>query len=204
MYEIVKLLGEPHVTGTRAMTLTLARCCRCGTEQRILKQNVDRANRERREYCALCLEDSFHRMTGTRFWSIWRHMVSRASNPRDKDFVRYGAAGRGVCEEWFSFANFYRDMFPSYRDDLTIDRRDNSRGYSKENCRWVSNAVQQSNKINNRVLRFQGRDMHLAEFCRTAGVSRGAITPRLNMGMTAEEALADYEMSPYPKHRKPR
>ena len=111
-------------------------------------------------------------MTDTRIWRIWQGMVRRATNPEDKDFKRYGAAGRGVSEEWLSFHNFYRDMQQGYRDDLTLDRRDNSLGYSKENCRWVTNLVQQSNKINNRVIHFQGKDMHLAEFCRRAGVSR--------------------------------
>jgi hypothetical protein len=204
MYEIVKTLDEKHVTPTREMTLILARCCHCGVVQKVLEQNVRRANRSGRKHCALCREETFHRMTGTRFWSIWRHMVARATDPNSPDFARYGAAGRGVCSEWLDFKKFYNDMFDGYRDDLTIERIDNSKGYSKENCRWATNMEQQSNKNNNRVIHFQGRDMHLAEFCRVTGTNRVPISTRLNRGMSPEEALVDYATSTYPKNRKSR
>jgi hypothetical protein len=186
------------------MTVVCARCLNCGRKQNVLLQNASRANRLRRKCCKHCLPDTFHLMTGTRFWRIWKGMVSRATDPRNKDFARYGGAGRGVCEDWLAFENFYRDMHAGYADDLTIDRKDNSGGYSLENCRWVPNLVQQSNKNNNRAIRYGGRDMHLAEFCRVTGLSRGAATPRLNSGMTGDEAVLDYRNSRYKKNRKSR
>lgn len=204
MFEILEQLPEKHVTPTREMTLVSARCSNCQRVQTVLEQNVRRANRLQRKHCQHCLPDTFHMMTGTRFWRIWKGMVSRATDPRNKDYVMYGGSGRGVCEEWLRFENFYRDMHEGYADHLTIDRRDNSKGYSPDNCRWVSNLIQQSNKGNNRAVRYQGRDMHLAEFCRVAGVSRGAVTPRLNSGMTGDEAMVDYQKSRYKKNRKPR
>lgn len=131
-------------------------------------------------------------------------MKGRATDPENVDYARYGGAGRGVSEDWLVFENFYRDMFSMYADNLTIERVDNSQGYSKQNCRWASNMEQQANKMNNRVIHYQGRDMHLAEFCRVTGSNRGAVTPRLNSGMTADEALRDYHKSTYPKNRKSR
>ena len=204
MYEIVKVLDGKRVTPTAALTLTLARCCHCGRMRTIAKQHVVRANRLGRKHCPDCLKDTFHYLTNTRIWRIWKGMLGRATDPENPDFVRYGASGRGVCEEWLVFANFYRDMSPGYAEHLTIERVDNSEGYSKGNCRWATNMEQQANKNNNRVLRYQGRDMHLAEFCRVAGVTRGAISPRLNAGMSPEQALADYAMSRYPRYRAPR
>jgi len=204
MYEILEVLDEKRVTSTQALTLTLARCCHCGTERTILLQNALRANRRGSKRCPACVEETFHRMTDTRFWRIWKGMKDRATNPDSPDYQRYGAAGRGVDESWLIFENFYRDMHQGYADHLTIERVDNTKGYSKANCRWATNMEQQSNKENNRVIHYQGRSMHLAEFCRVAGVSRGAISPRLNQGMTAEEALKDYAASTYKKGRKPR
>jgi hypothetical protein len=131
-------------------------------------------------------------------------MRNRASVTKDRDYHRYGAVGRGVSEDWLVFENFYKDMSPTYRDHLTLDRINNAKGYSRENCRWATTMQQQSNKNNNRKIRYQGEDIHLAEFCRRAGVNRGAITPRLDMGMTGDEAMEDYQKSTYKKGRKSR
>jgi hypothetical protein len=204
MYEILKILDEKRVTPTREMTLTLARCCHCGHEDVVTKQNVDRANRAGRKRCSKCVEDTFHHMTGTRFWSIWKGMKARATDPLSPDYHRYGGAGRGICSDWLDFKNFHRDMFEGYRNDLTIDRVDNTRGYSKDNCRWISIFEQQANKNNNRLVEYQGDRMHLAEFCRRAGVGRGAIVPRLDKGMSGDEAVADYTKSRYKRGRKSR
>lgn len=204
MYEILKVLAEKRRTPTRVMTLTLARCCHCNAEQVIALQHAQRANKTKRQHCPVCIEDTFHRMTDTRFWQIWKGMKNRATNPEDKDYPHYGGAGRGISEDWLSFEGFYRDMFPLYADNLTIERVDNMKGYSKQNCRWASNMEQQANKKNNRRVHYQDCDMHLAEFCRLVGISRGAIASRLNRGMTAEQALQDYQASSYPKGRKSR
>ena len=205
MYEVLAQVRERHFTPKGVPQIMLrVRCLTCGNEQTVVKQSVVRANQGNRKHCPVCYQADAHRMTGTRFHSIWLHMVSRASNPNDQDYWRYGGAGRGVSEDWREFRNFYRDTFLDYADDLTIDRRDNNQGYSKENCRWTTNMVQQSNKSNNRVIRYQDRDMHLAEFCRMVGASRGAMTARLNNGMTGDQAAADYATSKYPKNRKSR
>lgn len=52
-----------------------------------------------------------------------------------------------VCDEWLDFTNFYRwAMSHGYRRELQIDRIDNARGYSPDNCRWVTPAVQNRNR----------------------------------------------------------
>ena len=146
MYEMLRRLSETRSTPTREMTLILARCCRCGAEHTLTKQNVVRANREERTHCPTCIEDTFHRMTETRFYAIWKGMKNRATNPEDPDYPRYGAVGRGLAPDWLKFENFYRDMFPIYSDGMTIERMNNAKGYSKQNCRWATPLEQQANK----------------------------------------------------------
>ena len=52
-----------------------------------------------------------------------------------------------VCDEWLNFTNFYRwAMANGYRRELEIDRIDNARGYSPDNCRWVTRAEQNRNR----------------------------------------------------------
>ena len=204
MYKILRKLEEKRVTSTRAMPMVVAECLTCGRVASMVEQAVQKANRSKRTHCASCIQTTFHRMTDSRIWRIWQHVVQRASRPQSKDFKRYGAVGRGICRTWLEFKQFYADMGPTYVDGLTLDRIDNTKGYSKENCRWATNAEQQANKSNNRVLTYRGETMHLAEFCRRVGASRGALTPRLASGMTPDEAAADYAASKYPKNRKSR
>ena len=199
MYEIVKVLEEKRFTPTRAMTVILAKCCHCGAEKEILEQNLQRSNREKRKHCEDCIQDTFHNMTDSRIWRIWMQMRGRATNINHSDSKNYVCRGIGISEEWLKFENFYRDMSATYSDDLTIDRIDNNKGYYKENCRWATNLQQQANKRNNRVISYMGQEMHLGEFCRVTGISRGAITPRLNRGMTGDEAVLDYQKSTYGK-----
>ena len=52
-----------------------------------------------------------------------------------------------ICDEWLNFANFARwAMENGYRKELTIDRIDNEKGYSPDNCRWVTRVVQNRNR----------------------------------------------------------
>lgn len=86
------------------------------------------------------------KIIGNRFYRIHRDMKTRCLNPNSKGYEKYGALGISISSEWKDFWNFYSDMFDSYFDGASLDRIDNSKGYSKENCRWVEFALQSRNK----------------------------------------------------------
>ena len=90
---------------------------------------------------------STHGMTGTSFYHQWKQMKSRCNNSTQHGHEIYCLVG--YCEEWEKFDNFKRDMYDSYEPGLTIDRIDNSKGYFKDNCRWVTKEQQMRNKKNN-------------------------------------------------------
>jgi hypothetical protein len=86
-----------------------------------------------------------HGMYRTPTHYSWQSMLGRCTYGRHPAFARYGGRGITVCPEWYSFENFYRDMGerPIGR---TLDRLDNEKGYSKENCRWATPFEQQVNR----------------------------------------------------------
>lgn len=204
MFEILETFAKRHVTPTRVMIRVLARCLACGHEQVMLKQNVDKSNNEKRPRCGTCWSKSLHRMTDTRQYRTWRGMLDRINNPHNPSFEHYGGRGIGVDPRWLSFKNFWVDMQDGYADDLTIERMDVNGDYRKENCCWATNAEQQANKRNNRIVEYRGQKMHLGEFCRVAKVGRGAITPYLNRYGSGDTAVKEYNGSSYPQHRQSR
>ena len=81
----------------------------------------------------------------------WQKILSRAAwkTPSEMRQHRHEETYRHctVCDEWLNFVNFYRwAMANGYRKELTIDRIDNEKGYSPDNCRWVTMAEQNRNR----------------------------------------------------------
>ena len=81
----------------------------------------------------------------------WRRILERAGwkTPSIMRTHRHGETYRHcyICDEWLIFANFARwAMESGFRKELTIDRIDNEKGYSPDNCRWVPMAEQSRNR----------------------------------------------------------
>ena len=83
-----------------------------------------------------------------RFYDTWRQMLQRCNNPKYKDYKDYGARGITVCEEWLDVANFVAWAEKTYPNTkgVSLDRIDNDKGYSPDNCRWATQSVQALNQ----------------------------------------------------------
>ncbi len=80
--------------------------------------------------------------------NIYLDMVNRCKNPSHHAYKYYGGRGIKVCDRWkepSGFENFISDI-GLRPENLTLDRIDNSKGYSPDNCRWTSMRVQSINK----------------------------------------------------------
>ena len=129
-----------------------------------------------------------HGCTGTRIFTIWATMRQRCSNPNSAKFPDYGARGITVCAEWNDFAKFKADM-GEVPQGMSIERIDNSLGYSKENCRWATRIEQGGNKRNNVLITHAGETIHAAGWDRKLGFSKGTVQKRLHLGWTIERAI---------------
>ena len=87
-----------------------------------------------------------HNGTKTRLYRIWCGMKNRCYNKKVKSYDKYGGSGITVCAEWLHDFGAFQEWALShgYADNLSIDRIDNEKGYSSDNCRWAT-AVEQNN-----------------------------------------------------------
>lgn len=108
-----------------------------------------------------------HKMSHTRPYVIWQGMKSRCYNHNDSRYDRYGGRGVTVCDEWRDdFTAFYEWALKNgYEDNLTIDRIDNDKGYSPDNCRWADTETQCRNRSTNINITIGNSTRTLTEWC---------------------------------------
>ena len=80
------------------------------------------------------------------FYACWYNMIQRCTDSEHPSWARYGGRGITVCAAWRSFGAFKADMFPTWQKGLELERKDNSTGYSAENCVWATRQQQCRNK----------------------------------------------------------
>lgn len=118
------------------------------------------------------------------------HMKERCYDPNDKRYHRYGGRGIKICDEWLGehgFENFYDwSMSNGYTDDLTIDRIDNDKGYSPDNCRWATQLVQANNTRKNIYIQYQGKTQSLPDWCRELNLEYSMIYLRYKRGWSID------------------
>lgn len=132
-----------------------------------------------------------HGLSKTKLWHVWSSMKNRCNNPKAEKFAMYGGRGIKVCAAWENdFENFFEwAMKNGYQEGLSIDRIDNAKGYSPENCRWISLQQQNNNKRRTIFVEENGNKYSIAEWCKIHSRDPKTIYARLKRGWPLDKAL---------------
>lgn len=122
--------GNTCLVSSGSLTSGNTRSCGCIKQERTVK--MGKANKT-------------HGMCKTLEWEVWHAMIQRCENPNHAAYARYGGRGIKVCERWHKFENFYEDM-GDRPEGLTLERRNNEKGYYPENCYWATQKEQSNNR----------------------------------------------------------
>lgn len=132
-----------------------------------------------------------HGQSHTRLYKIWMGIKLRCCNKNHNTYKNYGAKGITICDEWIhDFSAFYDWSYKNgYNDGLTIDRIDNSKGYSPDNCRWATYPEQALNKSTNKHLTINGQTKTIKEWSDIYGIAQNAVYRRLDAGWDGVTSL---------------
>lgn len=96
----------------------------------------------------------------------WRSMWHRCYTPHATGYKNYGGRGITICDRWHVFENFFEDMgYPPF-EGATLERLDNNREYSKENCVWASRQTQSVNRrttrwVEDKPLKYKAQELNV-------------------------------------------
>lgn len=146
--------------------------CACGNLTEVRSEHL-RTGHTKSCGCA----SKTHGFTGTATHNRWCGMNARCS-PTAPCARHYFERGITVCERWQSFQAFLADM-GDCPDGYTLERVDNDKGYSRENCCWALPATQTRNTRRNVWLTHDGQTLCLEDWATTLNISPMTLKYRL-------------------------
>lgn len=168
--------------------------CDCGVVKAVYGQNLRRGLSRS---CG-CLHREMtgdrvrtHGMAKSPIYAIWNGMVQRVCNPDQtrRTFPYYQDID--IDPRWLKFENFYADMGDKPTNFASLERRDNLKGYWKDNVEWADDIVQANNRSSNVSIEYKGETRTLTEWCRHLDMSHTAVHLRINRrGWSPDRALS--------------
>lgn len=136
------------------------------------------------------MKKTYHGMSRSPEYKLWGNIKQRCRNHNTPYFHNYGARGVSMYGPWEnSFEQFLQDVGERPGPGYSLDRIDNSRGYTPGNVRWATKRAQACNMRKNRIITCMGKSMTISEWADEVGLAPSTIHYRLSVGMSVENAL---------------
>ena len=164
-------------------TQTYQKClCDCGNIV-IVPKSYLKSEHTRSCGCWVKEMHTTHGLSQSRIYKVYSGMKKRCYDKNHKIYNRYGGRGITICDEWLNdFMAFYNwSMANGYQDNLTIDRIDNNKGYSPDNCRWVTMLEQAQNTSKNVNITYKGKTQTISAWSRETGIPQNTISRRFKL-----------------------
>ncbi|ALR29754.1 hypothetical protein ATE47_04110 [Chryseobacterium sp. IHB B 17019] len=149
---VVKEVDKLILPSGQANRAFLCRCD-CGEEKIVRKVHL---SNNRIRSCG-CLKKTRGGKGTNKLLKVWRQMNSRCRPDYFQKHLYYDKGIR-VSEIWRSSYKSFEEwsIKNGYAEGLVIDRKNNSKGYDPDNCRWISQLVNSSNKDNTIMVAYYG------------------------------------------------
>jgi hypothetical protein len=172
--------------------------CQCGVEKEVSAKNINIT-----KSCG-CLSREVVIKRNTKHglvknhkkaFNAWNALVQRCHNPDNPRFKDYGGRGIKVCKKWRKkidginpFEQFLKDMGDP-EPGMEIDRKNNDKGYTKSNCRWITKRENMNNRRCTPMMTFKNETKPLSYWAESYGIPCNTLLERIKLGWTIKAAL---------------
>lgn len=162
--------------------------CDCGNKKKVRLSHL----RHNRVTSCGCNIGEMHGENKTKLYNTWRGMKNRVKEYHSESHLYYDR-GINMFEGWRKSFLAFKDwaLKNGYKEGLTIDRIDNNKGYHPDNCRFVPQYINNANRRNTMVVKYNGEEIPFTLLIRKKKLQKhiGAIRSRILRGWSADDAI---------------
>ena len=125
-----------------------------------------------------------HNLSYLPIYKIWASIKGRCCDINNSAYKNYGGRGITMCASWISSPQAFSEWAfnNNYCKGLDIDRINNNKGYSPNNCRFVTRAENCLNKRNTQIFLYKGETKPLKKWVELLNVDYQLVNKRLWRG----------------------